>query len=139
MNKSMFWSERALPKGVRREGAKYRSEIWVDKETRYLGKFPTVEAASAAFQEAMVDTMVRRTIEAVKKYDVNGVLLGGGVAANTKLREWMSDQSPVRVVVPRPALCTDNAAMIGAAAYLRFKDRPDRMWDLDVIPGLCLG
>ena len=98
-----------------------------------------VAEVSAAFQEAMVDTMVRRTIEAVKRYDVSGVLLGGGVAANTRLREWMSDQSPVRVVVPRPALCTDNAAMIAAAAFLRFRDRPDRMWDLDVIPNLRLG
>jgi N6-L-threonylcarbamoyladenine synthase len=87
----------------------------------------------------MVDTMVKRTLEAANIYDVKGVLLGGGVAANSQLREWMSDQSPVRVVVPRPGLCTDNAAMIGAAAFLRFKDNPDRMWDLDVIPNLRLG
>jgi N6-L-threonylcarbamoyladenine synthase len=98
-----------------------------------------VSEVSAAFQEAMVDTMVKRTIEASNRYHVKGVLLGGGVAANTQLREWMSDQSSVRVVVPRPGLCTDNAAMIGAAAFLRFKDNPDRMWDLDVIPNLRLG
>jgi N6-L-threonylcarbamoyladenine synthase len=51
----------------------------------------------------------------------------------------MSDQAPVPVVVPRPGLCTDNAAMIGAAAFLRIKDSPDRIWDLDVIPNLRLG
>ncbi|MDP6453934.1 MAG: tRNA (adenosine(37)-N6)-threonylcarbamoyltransferase complex transferase subunit TsaD, partial [SAR202 cluster bacterium] len=98
-----------------------------------------VAEVAAAFQEAMVDTLVRRTIEATKRYDVKGILMGGGVAANSQLREWMSDQAPVPVVVPRPGLCTDNAAMIGAAAFLRIKDSPDRIWDLDVIPNLRLG
>ena len=94
---------------------------------------------AAAFQEAIVDTLVKRTLEAAQRYDVNGILMGGGVAANSQLREWMSDQSATPVVVPRPGLCTDNAAMIGAAAFLRIKDNPDRIWDLDVIPNLRLG
>ena len=70
------------------------------------------------FQEAIVDTMVRRTLEAVKRHSVRGVLLGGGVAANSLLRKEMVARCPVEVVVPRPALCTDNAAMIGAAGVL---------------------
>ena len=98
-----------------------------------------VSEVAAAFQEAIVDTLVKRTLEAAQRYDVNGILMGGGVAANSQLREWMSDQSSTPVVVPRPGLCTDNAAMIGAAAFLRIKDNPDRIWDLDVIPNLRLG
>ena len=47
-----FWSERALPKGVCRYGDKYRAAITVDHKQRHLGTFPTVEAASAAYQEA---------------------------------------------------------------------------------------
>ena len=65
----------------------------------------------------MVDTMVRRTVEVAEHYRVNGVLLGGGVSANTLLREQMRERSPVEVLVPRPELCTDNAAMVGAAAF----------------------
>ena len=98
-----------------------------------------VSEVSAAFQEAIVETLVKRTLEATEQYDVKGILLGGGVAANSQLREWMVDQSKVRVVVPRPALCTDNAAMIGAAAFHKLKIKRDRMWDLDVIPNLRLG
>ena len=98
-----------------------------------------VANVAAAFQEAMVDTMVRRTVEVAELYGVRGVLLGGGVSANTLLRERMREKSPVEVVVPRPALCTDNAAMIGAAAYFASENGSGAQWDLDVMPSLRLG
>lgn len=98
-----------------------------------------VSEVSAAFQEAIVETLVRRTVTAAKRYDARGILLGGGVAANSQLREWMADQSPVKVIAPRPGLCTDNAAMIGAAAFHHFKTGLARRWDLDVVPNLRLG
>ena len=94
---------------------------------------------AAAFQEAIVDSMVARTVEAAERYRAIGVLLGGGVAANTLLREEMARASPVQVVVPRPELCTDNGAMIGAAAYFRLREGPRHEWDLDVVPNLRLG
>ena len=91
------------------------------------------------FQQAVVDCMVQRTIEAVKRYKVNGVILGGGVAANSHLRAEMHKRVPVEVVVPRPGLCTDNGAMMGAAGFFHFRDGIPSQWDVDVIPSLRLG
>ena len=98
-----------------------------------------VAEVALAFQEAIVDSMTRRTIEAAMKYRVNGIVLGGGVAANSHLRAEMSGRSPVEVIVPRPALCTDNGAMIGAAAYFTLRHGEAFEWDLDVEPSLRLG
>jgi N6-L-threonylcarbamoyladenine synthase len=98
-----------------------------------------VAEVSEAFQDAMVDCMVTRTLQAARRHQVNGVLLGGGVAANSRLRERMAAESPVQVLVPAPALCTDNAAMIGAAAFFSLRVATARSWDLDVIPNLRLG
>ena len=98
-----------------------------------------VANVAGAFQEAMVDTMVRQTVEVAEQYRVNGVLLGGGVSANTLLREQMRERSPVEVLVPRPELCTDNAAMVGAAAFFGSETGQRQQWDLDVMPSLRLG
>ena len=98
-----------------------------------------VADVAAAFQEAIVDSMVRRTVEAARRFKVRGVLLGGGVAANSLLRDQMRDRSPVDVIVPRPELCTDNGAMIGAAAHFHLRNSTRYQWDLDVVPNLKLG
>ena len=98
-----------------------------------------VSRVAAAFQEAIVDSLVTRTVEAAERFKVNGVLLGGGVAANTLLRQQMAERSPVEVLVPRPELCTDNGAMIGAAAWFHLRNGPRHQWDLDVVPNLKLG
>ena len=98
-----------------------------------------VSNVAAEFQEAVVDCMVQRTLEAAKRYSVNGIVLGGGVAANSHLREQMRRHMPVDVIVPRPALCTDNGAMMGAAGYFHFRDGVTSQWDIDVIPNLRLG
>ena len=98
-----------------------------------------VANVAGAFQDAIVDSLVTHTLEATKHYKAKGILLGGGVAANSLLRKEMAERSPVQVVVPRPTLCTDNGAMIGAAAYFHFRDAMKSEWDLDVIPNLRLG
>ena len=98
-----------------------------------------VSEVAFAFQEAIVDSMVRRTLEAVKRHRVQGIILGGGVAANAHLRSEMAKRSPVEVIVPRPGLCTDNGAMIGAAAHFAMSESDRRQWDLDVVPSLRLG
>ena len=76
-----------------------------------------------AFQEAVVDALVTKTAAAAAAYDVRAVLAAGGVAANgalrNALRERCGDRLGIEVRLPPPALCTDNAAMIGAAAFYR--------------------
>lgn len=72
----------------------------------------------ASFQEAVVDVLVTKVFQAAREYKVAEVALAGGVAANTRLREKMAAQSireDIRVFIPSPQLCTDNAAMIAAA------------------------
>ncbi len=97
-----------------------------------------VREYSAAFQEAIVDCLVSRTISAVEQYDAKGILIGGGVAANSKLKRMMHQMSHIPIIVPRPSLCTDNGAMIAAAAFHRLKELDVSQWDLDAIPNLSL-
>jgi len=98
-----------------------------------------VANVAAAFQEAMVDSMVIRTLAAAKLHNVKGILLGGGVASNSLLRSEMKRRAPIEVVVPVPPLCTDNGAMIGAAAFFHLRHGNRFQWDMDVIPNLRLG
>ncbi|MBN19520.1 MAG: tRNA (adenosine(37)-N6)-threonylcarbamoyltransferase complex transferase subunit TsaD [Chloroflexi bacterium] len=89
-----------------------------------------------SFQDAIVDTIVRNTIGAVKKYKAKGLIIGGGVAANKLLRDVFAKESPIDLFIPRPSLCTDNGAMIASAAYFRLKNNLAYQWDLDVYPSL---
>lgn len=78
----------------------------------------------ASSEQAIVDVLVRKTVKASKEYRVKSVLLGGGVASNTKLRESLEislskDLPAAKLFVPSKGLCTDNAAMIAAAAFYR--------------------
>ena len=82
------------------------------------GKAPAADIA-AGFQTAVVDVLVRKTVRAVGQTGAASVLLSGGVAANGPLRAALRDASPVPLWVPPPSLCTDNGAMIAAAAHFR--------------------
>ena len=72
---------------------------------------------AAGFQEAVVEVLVAKALEAVAQYAALGIIVGGGVSANASLRATIQERSPVPVVIPRPVLCTDNGAMIAAAAF----------------------
>ena len=101
------------------------------------GALPTAELA-AAFQDAVVDVLVTKTVEAAKRTGAREVLLGGGVAANLALRASLEARAPVPVRVPPVSLCTDNGAMIAACAYFRWQTGERAAWDLDVFPSLRL-
>ena len=94
---------------------------------------------SFAFQEAIVDCLVRNTIKAVSENNAKGVILGGGVAANSRVRQKMNDAMDVPVFVPRPGLCTDNGAMIGADAFFNLQNGLPFELDMDAIPNLRMG
>ncbi len=102
------------------------------------GRISSVADAAASFQEAVVDVLVTKTVEAAKEYRVRQILLSGGVASNELLRRRLVEGSPLPVLVPEPVLCTDNAAMVAACGYFRFKASKVDSLDLDVIPGLKL-
>jgi N6-L-threonylcarbamoyladenine synthase len=74
---------------------------------------------AAGFQTSVVDVLTRKTLRAVEQTNARSVLISGGVAANGPLRESLRRHSPVPVWVPPPVLCTDNGAMIAAAAHFR--------------------
>ncbi len=85
-----------------------------------------------------MDVLVTKTVDAARAFDATEILLAGGVAANARLREELARRSPVPLRCPPPALCTDNAAMIAAAAFYRFDVGRQSGWDLDVEPNLPL-
>ncbi len=112
---------------------------WYPPQEGRVPNAAKVSDVSSEFQEAIVDTLATRTVEAVEKYRVNALIVGGGVASNTLLRKELTRRSPVPVVVPRPALCTDNGAMIGAAGWFHLRNGPAHQWEMDVEPRLKLG
>jgi N6-L-threonylcarbamoyladenine synthase len=101
------------------------------------GRLPVPDLA-ASFQAAAIDALVTKTAEAAEAYDVTAVHLAGGVSANSALRRTMSAQIERPVRYPPLYLCTDNAAMIGAAAHWQFVNGRRDNLALDVIPSLQL-
>jgi len=96
-----------------------------------------VKEAAAAFQDAIIDVLVAKTIQAASRLRVKQILLAGGVAANRALRSRFISDSPLPVLIPAPILCTDNAAMVGACAYYHFMSGQADTDRLDVIPSLA--
>ncbi len=99
----------------------------------------SIPQLAAAFQESVVDVLVTKSVDAARAFGATEILLAGGVAANTHLRAELARRSPVPVRFPPIHLCTDNAAMIAAAAYYRYRAGGQHGWDLDVKPNLRLG
>ncbi len=93
------------------------------------------------FQDSVVDVLSTKTIRAARAAGARSIVLGGGVAANTALRTRLADAADelgIPLVVPRPSLCTDNGAMIGAAGARRFAAGERSRLDLDARPSLPL-
>jgi N6-L-threonylcarbamoyladenine synthase len=100
---------------------------------------PFVAQMAYAFQESVVDVLVTKTVDAARRFKAQAILLAGGVAANRRLREELKRRSSVPVHLPELELCTDNAAMVAAAAFYRFETGVQHSWDVDVTASLPLG
>jgi N6-L-threonylcarbamoyladenine synthase len=101
------------------------------------------EDLAASFQESVIEVLVGKTLKAAEKYNVKQVLLAGGVAANRGLREELQKtfepfDKQLELIIPPLPLCTDNAAMIGAAASELYKSGKRAAMDLNANPGLML-
>jgi tRNA N6-adenosine threonylcarbamoyltransferase len=94
---------------------------------------------SFAFQESVADVLSAKAARAARRLGARAVLLSGGVAANKRLRELLAARSPAPLTVPPIPLCTDNAAMVAAAAFHRWQAGDRSGLALDVDPGLPLG
>lgn len=96
----------------------------------------------ASFQNAVVDALVSRTVAAAKEYGYDKVAIAGGVASNSALRAEMKKacrKAHLSFYHPSPIFCTDNAAMIGVAAYYEYQKGARAGWDLNAVPNLKLG
>jgi N6-L-threonylcarbamoyladenine synthase len=94
--------------------------------------------AAASFQEAVVEVLVLKTINAARESGARQILLSGGVSANRRLRQRICQESPLPIIVPPPVLCTDNAAMVAACGYFNCKRGQYNNMDMDVEPSLQL-
>ncbi len=107
----------------------------------YLRDHPDADRAdiAASFQEAVVDVLVEKTLRAVRRLNIKRVIVVGGVAANSRLRERLLSQKNLQVFFPKMELCTDNAAMIAACAFFRHtRLGQSDPFDLAPQPGLSL-
>lgn len=97
---------------------------------------------AASFQKAVVDVLVENALKACKIKCVNKIAIAGGVASNSCLRASMIEEGSkkgIEVLFPEPILCTDNAAMIGSAAYYEFIKGKRAPLELNAVPNLKLG
>jgi len=97
---------------------------------------------AASFQKAVCDVLVAHAMKAIKDYGISRFALAGGVASNSTLRSMMKEACEQRKIAfyhPSPVLCTDNAAMIGAAAYYEYRKGIRHGLDLNAVPNLKLG
>ena len=97
---------------------------------------------AASFQKSVVDVLVEHTMLASKDYHMDKIAIAGGVASNGALREAMTkacEKRGYKFYRPSPIFCTDNAAMIGVAAYYEYIKGTRHGWDLNAVPNLKLG
>ncbi len=139
---SFNFSFSGLKTAARREVAR---ELGADVNAMSSEAQPVPDAAVAelayGFQESVVDVLSSKTLRAAEEIGARTIVVGGGVAANSVLRtriENEAEERGIRVIVPRPGLCTDNASMIGAAGFYRARAGARAGADLAAKPSLKL-
>jgi len=108
---------------------------------RQAGRKINIPDVAASFQQAVMEVIVKKAIDAAEKLGKDKIVLAGGVAANSSLRTMLEsacNQKGVKLFCPSTILCTDNAAMIGCAAYYKFKEGYLDDMSLDAFPNLPL-
>ena len=114
---------------------------YVNKQ-KMMGGEIVPEDIAASFQQSVVEVLVGKTIKAAKANGVKKIALAGGVASNSTLRAKMQEaceKNGFTLSIPSPILCTDNAAMIGCAAYYEYMAGVRDGLDLNANPSLRLG
>jgi N6-L-threonylcarbamoyladenine synthase len=109
--------------------------IYRTKKHPELMKKENIANLAASFQAAAVDVLVQKTIKACKKYNINKVLISGGVAANSKLRDefnYAAQKENIEIYIPPIKLCMDNAAMVASLGYFELKKGNISNLDIDV-------
>ena len=111
-------------------------------QAQMKGEAISVPDLCASFQNAVVDVLVSRAVAAAKEFGYDKLAIAGGVASNSAPREGMRkacEREGLKLYYPSPIYCTDNAAMIGAAAYYEYINGARAGWDLNAVPNLKLG
>ena len=106
-------------------GLKTAVARWVEAWQK-TGEILPVSDIAASFQEAVVEVLIKKTLMAAKDTGIETVVIGGGVAANSRLRtmaQSMAEKENIKVRIPRPGLCTDNGAMVAALGSHLFKNQ----------------
>jgi N6-L-threonylcarbamoyladenine synthase len=110
-------------------------------QMKMKGEPIVTEDVAASFQEAVVDVLTDKAVEAARRSGVNTLVLAGGVAANSRLREVLDQKTQalgLRMLYPPLELCTDNAAMIGCAGYYAYLNGHIADMTLNAVPNLAL-
>jgi N6-L-threonylcarbamoyladenine synthase len=137
---SYDFSFSGLKTAARRTVEAARADAGLREREEPLPHAVTAELAWG-FQDAVVDVLVAKTIRAAREVGARSIVLGGGVAANAALRTRLAGEAEalgLPLIVPRPGLCTDNGAMIGAAGARRFEAGERAGLDLEATPSLPL-
>jgi N6-L-threonylcarbamoyladenine synthase len=133
----------AFPRALMDQGFDFSFSGVKTSVINHVRKHPDVATAdvAASFQEAVVDVLVAKARRAAKEIGAKGLCLGGGVAANSLLRERFilaCEEDGLRSFVPSRAMCTDNAAMVAAAGWWKLRAEGPSPMDTGAIPGLKL-
>lgn len=133
----------AFPRAMLHDGLNFSFSGLKTAVVNHVRKHPDADSVdvAASFQAAVVDVLCAKTIRAAKEVGAKGIVLGGGVSANSRLRAQMTEQGIAegfKVALPSRAMCTDNAAMIASAAWHRLAADGPSSLDTGAFPQLRL-
>jgi len=119
-------------------GLKTQALNYLNSE-KQAGREIDVNNVAAGFQEAVMEVIADKAVSAALEFGRDRIVMAGGVASNTRLRELMEEKASMHgidILKPSPVLCTDNAAMIASSAYYAYQAGERSGMDLDAVPGL---